>query len=143
MRNWPRWARPSRRSNCRACAIAAACWAACLPNTIFFASIPNLADYLGEAEDVFQQKTAQSPELQPWMQSHGKHMAAVIEKLRAASEYLGGEIVVAVLPKQGRSGLPSEMKRAGFAEFLKQSGLPVVEEERNGLVEFGSPARRS
>ncbi|MGA3242083.1 MAG: FecR domain-containing protein [Bryobacteraceae bacterium] len=109
-------------------------------DTVFFASIPNLADYLGEAESVFEQKTAQSPELQQWTQSHGKRMAAVIEKLRAASEYLGGEIVVAVLPNSDGPVFLSEIKREGFADFLKQSGLPAAEEERNGLVEFGSPA---
>jgi FecR protein len=109
-------------------------------DTIFFASIPNLAAYLGEAESVFDQKTAQSPELQQWTESHGKRMAAVIEKLRAASEYLGGEIVIAVLPNSDGPVFLSEIKREGFAEFLKQSGLPAVEEERNGLVEFGSPA---
>jgi len=109
-------------------------------DTIFFASIPNLADYLGEAESVFEQKTAQSPELQQWMQSHGSRTAAVIEKLRAASEYLGGEIVIAALPNSDGPVFLSEIKRPGFAEFLKQSGLPAAEEERNGLVEFGSPA---
>jgi hypothetical protein len=109
-------------------------------DTVFFASIPNLADYLGEAESVFQQKTSQSPELQLWMQSHGNRTAAVIEKLRAASEYLGGEIVIATLANSDGPVFLSEIKRPGFAEFLKQSGLPFAEEERNGLVEFGSPA---
>jgi hypothetical protein len=109
-------------------------------DTIFFASIPNLADYLGEAESVFEQKTAQSPELQQWMQSHGSRTAAVIEKLRAASEYLGGEIVIAAVPNSDGPVFLSEIKRPGFAEFIKQSGLPAAVEERNGLVEFGSPA---
>jgi ferric-dicitrate binding protein FerR (iron transport regulator) len=109
-------------------------------NTVFFASIPNLADYLGEAENVFQQKTAQSPELQQWMQSHGNRTAAVIEKLRAASQYLGSEIVIAALPDSDGPVFLSEIKRDGFKEFLKQSGLPIAEEERNGLVEFGSAA---
>jgi hypothetical protein len=109
-------------------------------DTVFFASIPNLADYLGEAESVFQQKTSQSPELQLWMQSHGNHTAAMIEKLRAASQYLGAEIVIATLPDSDGPVFLSEVKRPGFAEFLKQSGLPAAVEERNGLVEFGSPA---
>jgi hypothetical protein len=109
-------------------------------DTVFFASIPNLAQYLGEAESVFQQKTAQSPELQLWMQSHGNRTAAVIEKLRAASEYLGDEIVIVALPHSDGPVFLSEIKRTGFAEFLKQTGLPATEEERNGLVEFGSPA---
>ena len=108
-------------------------------NIMFFASIPNLAEYLGEAENVFRKKTAQSPELETWRESHGKRTAAVIEKLRAASEYLGDEIVVAALPESDGPVFLSEMKRHGFAEFLKQSGLPAAEEERNGLVVFGAP----
>jgi hypothetical protein len=109
-------------------------------NTVFFAGIPNLADYLGEAESVFEQKTAQSPELQQWMQAHGNRAAAVIEKLRAASEYLGAEIVVAALPGSAGPVFLAETKRPGFSEFLKQSGLPATVEERNGLVEFGTAA---
>jgi hypothetical protein len=109
-------------------------------NTFFFASIPNLADYLGEAQNVFAQKTAQSQELQEWMQSHGKRTAEMVEKLRAASEYLGPEIVIAAVPGSDGPVFMSEIKRPGFTEFLKRSGLPATVEERNGLVEFGTAA---
>ena len=34
--------------------------------TAFFASIPNLAQYLGEAQTVLRQKLAESPELRAW-----------------------------------------------------------------------------
>ena len=33
----------------------------------------------------------------------------------------------------------AEVKRPGFAEFLKQQHLPLASEERNGLVAFGPP----
>ena len=108
-------------------------------NIIFFAGIPNLAQYLGEAEDVFRKKMAQSPDLEAWWESHGGRTAAVIEKLRAASEYLGDEIAVAAVPESDGPVFLSEIKRPGFAEFIKQSGIPAAEQERNGLVLFGAP----
>jgi len=62
----------------------------------------------------------------------------VIDKLRAASGYLGGEIVMAGLG----GGHPAmaffaEVKRDGFPGFLKQTGLPLAVESRNGFAVFG------
>jgi FecR protein len=108
-------------------------------NIMFFAGIPNLAQYLGEAEDVFRKKMEQSPDLEAWWESHGGRTAAVIDKLRAASEYLGDEIVVAAVPDSDGPVFLSEIKRPGFAEFIKQAGIPAAEQERNGLVLFGAP----
>jgi hypothetical protein len=55
--------------------------------------------------------------------------------------YLGGEIVVvALIAADGKPQAPvfvSELKREGFPEFLKQRGLPLTVEVRNGLVAFG------
>ena len=86
---------------------------------------------------------AQSPELEAWWQSHGGRTATVIEKLRAASEYLGDEIAVVGLPNGDGPVFLSEIKRPGFAEFLKQVGFGPgsmpAEQERNGLVLFGAP----
>ena len=39
-------------------------------STVFFASIPNLAGYLGQTQEVFNQKMAESPELRAWWGSH-------------------------------------------------------------------------
>jgi hypothetical protein len=108
-------------------------------NVIFVAGIPNLAQYLGEAEEVFGKKMAQSPDLEKWWESHGGRTAAVIEKLRAASEYLGGEIAVAAVPGGDGPAFLSEIKRPGFAAFIEKSGIPAAEHERNGLVLFGAP----
>ncbi len=110
-------------------------------STVFFASIPNLAQYLAEAQDVFRQKMMESPELRAWSEGHGFNVQPVIEKLRAASEYLGDEIVIAGF--QGPDGRPrgpvflAETKRAGFPEFLKMEGAPLAVEARGNLVAFG------
>jgi ferric-dicitrate binding protein FerR (iron transport regulator) len=111
--------------------------------TVFFASIPNLAGYLGQTQEVFNQKMAESPELRAWWGSHAANAGPILEKLRAASEYLGEEIVVTGFTgADGKPQLPiffAEVKRPGFGEFLKQQHLPAVVavEERNGLVAFG------
>ena len=110
-------------------------------NTAFFASIPNLGDYLGEAQAVFQQKMAESPELRAWWTGRGIEVDPVLAKLRAATGYLGNEIVLAGI--KGADGHPqapvfvAETRREGFAEFLKDLKVPLRVESRNGLVAFG------
>ncbi|HEX3877447.1 MAG TPA: FecR family protein [Bryobacteraceae bacterium] len=112
-------------------------------NIVFFAGIPNLAQYLGEAQEVFRRKVSQSPDLEAWWQSHGGRTASVIEKLRAGSEYLGDEIAVVGVSGADGPAFLAEVKRPGFAEFLKQLGFPAntqpSEIERNGLALFGAP----
>jgi hypothetical protein len=110
-------------------------------STVFFASIPNLTDYLGQTQVVFRQKMAESPELSGWWKGHGANVEPMLEKLRAASEYLGDEIVVTGFKgSDDRMQMPvffAEVKKPGFAAFLKQQGLPLASEERAGMVAFG------
>jgi ferric-dicitrate binding protein FerR (iron transport regulator) len=104
-------------------------------STAFVVSIPNLAQYLGEVETAFQQNT--------WWTGAGLKAEPMIEKLRAASEYLGEEIIVtAFAGPDGKMLGPvvfAEVKREGFPEFLKRQGLPVSIETRPGVVAFGPP----
>jgi FecR protein/Putative zinc-finger len=110
-------------------------------NVAFFASVPNLGDYLGQAQGVFQKKMAESPELRQWWSGHGMDVEPVLEKIRQASDYLGGEIVLAGF--KGQDGKPqapvflAETKREGFAGFMAQLKAPLHVETRNGLVAFG------
>ncbi len=112
-------------------------------STVFFASIPNLSDYLGQTQAVFRQKMEESPELRQWWSGHGARVEPILEKLRAASEYLGDEIVITGFTGAGgKMQMPdffAEVKRPGIAEFLKQQHLPLATDERNGLVAFGPP----
>ncbi|HTP87927.1 MAG TPA: FecR domain-containing protein [Bryobacteraceae bacterium] len=112
--------------------------------TVFFASIPNLADYLGQTQTVLNKKMAESPELQAWFAGRSNRMQAVLEKLRAASEYLGDEIAVfGYNDGAGKAVMPvflAEVKREGLQDFLKKEGLPLAVEQRNGLVTFGPDA---
>ena len=104
-------------------------------STAFLVSIPNLAQYLGEVQTVFQQNT--------WWTGAGLKAEPMIEKLRAASEYLGEEIIVtAFAGPDGKMLGPvvfAEVKREGFPEFLKRQGLPVSIVTRPGVVAFGPP----
>ena len=105
-------------------------------STAFLVSIPNLAQYLGELQTVLQQNT--------WWTGSGLKVEPMIEKLLAASEYLGDEIIVtAFAGPDGKMLGPvvfAEVKREGFPEFLKRQGLPVAIETRPGVVAFGPPA---
>ncbi len=95
-------------------------------STAFYASVPNLAQYLGNAESVFRQKLSENPELRG---------------LRAASEFLGDEIVMAAgASTEGKPQAPvfyAEVKRPGFEEFLKKQGIPMTVESANGITVFG------
>ncbi|MGO9231075.1 MAG: FecR domain-containing protein [Bryobacteraceae bacterium] len=110
-------------------------------STVLYASIPNLGDYLSQAQAVLNRKIAESPELAPFWNERGGKMQPVIDKLRAASSYLGGEIaVVAQAAADGTPQTPvfvSELKRDGFKEFLQRQGVPLTVEVRHGLVAFG------
>ena len=112
-------------------------------STVFFASIPNLSQYLGEAQSVLRQKMSESPELRAWWAGRGIDAEPVIAKLRAASEYLGEEIVIVGVDTADGKRAPvflAETRRDGFAEFLKKEAPGVPVEMRPGLVAFGPMA---
>jgi ferric-dicitrate binding protein FerR (iron transport regulator) len=103
-------------------------------STAFYASIPNLSDYLAQAQGVFRRQAEDSPELQDWLAGPGKTVEPVLEKLRAANEYLGDEIVIFGTPQIHAPVFLAEVKREGLPEFLKQQGLPLASATRPGLV---------
>ena len=109
-------------------------------STSFFASIPNLADYLGQAQAIFRSQAADSPELRDWLAGPGSAVEPVLEKLRTANEYLGDEIVVFGTPESKGPVFLAEVKRDGLADFLKKEGLPLAFTSRPGLVLF-SPSQ--
>jgi len=108
--------------------------------TQFYAAVPNLGDYLASAESVLRGRMAENPELAPMKDSRG---LALLDKLRAASGYLGDEVVIAGQP-DAKGGVAwvflAEVKHAGFAEFLTQNGVPMAMQSRNGLAVFGPDA---
>ena len=112
-------------------------------DTVVFASIPNLSQYLAEAQVVLRQKMSESPELRAWWSSRASNAEPVIEKLRAASEYLGDEIlIVGAGNAEGKHGpvFLAEVKRDGFSEFVKKEVPGLTVEMRPGLAVFGPMA---
>jgi hypothetical protein len=107
-------------------------------STVFYAAIPNLSGYLAEAKAVFRQKSAEDAGLRAWLAGpEGAQAAAVepfLEKLRAANEYLGDEIVVFGTAGATAPVILAEVKRDGFAEFLRAAGVPLSMEMRSGIV---------
>jgi FecR protein/Putative zinc-finger len=110
-------------------------------NVMVFGSVPNLGHYLAEMQAVFGANLEQSPELRAWWAAKGPNAGAMIEKMRAASEYLGDEVVVVSVP--GPDGHPqapvflAETTRPGFPEFLRRMSPQAAAVERSGLVAFG------
>jgi hypothetical protein len=105
--------------------------------TVFFASVPNLAQYLAEAESVLGKKMAANPQLSALWNSQ---MAGALDMLRAGSEYLGDEIDIVDAPGMKTPVLVAEQKGEGFDEFLHKRGLPMTVVHRHGLVLFGPEA---
>jgi ferric-dicitrate binding protein FerR (iron transport regulator) len=112
-------------------------------DTAFYASLPNLGDYLGQTQDVFLKNLAESPELRAWWAGRDARIERVIGKLREGGAYLGDEIAVVGLA--GASGIQgpaflAETKREGFPEFLKQAVPGAAVMVRPGVVVFGPDA---
>lgn len=109
-------------------------------STTFFASIPNLAGYFSQAQNIFRRQAEDSPELREWLAGPGAAVEPTLEKLRAANEYLGDEIVVFGTPETQGPVFLAEVKRDGLEDFLKKQNLPLAFTTRPGLVLF-SPIR--
>lgn len=99
--------------------------------TAVYGSIPNLGEALGQAQEIIRDRVASSPALREWWQQ-GKgrqEFERVSEKLRALSDYLGDEVVMAAVAgptgKLGATVFLAEVKRPGIEEFLhKEMGVP-------------------
>ena len=100
--------------------------------TMLFVSIPNLSQYLTDAESVLGKKMSADPQLSSLWNSR---MGAAVEMLRTGSSYLGDEIDI-VSDGAHAPVLVAEQKREGFEEFLnKNVRLAVV--KHDGLLLFG------
>ena len=94
-------------------------------DTALVVSIPNVGDALAESRRLIEQQALQSPALKEWLGSARgyREMSESTELLRAASEYLGEEIVIAVVADaKGKLSSPmalAETKKPGFEEFLR------------------------
>jgi hypothetical protein len=93
-------------------------------NTVIFASIPNLAPVLADANNIFEERVAQSPVLKQWWnEKETQQLRAMIGQVQTFGGYLGDEIVLAVPSVNGQIQEPlviAEARRPGLKEFLEQ-----------------------
>jgi hypothetical protein len=98
-------------------------------DTLLYISIPNLGDYLSEANKVFQDQLKQSPVLQQWW-DHGHagqnadpttDLNSLIAKLHQMSEYIGDEVVIVGLKQNGKPGFAviADLQKPGLDDFLR------------------------
>ncbi len=96
-------------------------------NAVVFASIPNYGESIAEADRLFNQQLSESEVLRDWWQQHGmgKNQAKfdqTIARIRAFSQYLGNEVVFALVPK-GTDGMAllvvAKQEREGLADYIK------------------------
>jgi hypothetical protein len=111
-------------------------------DTLLYVSIPNLGEFLSEANQIFNDQLKQSPALQQWWnQGHGQNTAdldSMVEKIHQMSQYLGNEIVVVGVQQSGKPGfaIVADVEKSGLDDFLRNQfpssaskpGLTVLDE---------------
>jgi DNA-binding FrmR family transcriptional regulator len=122
-------------------------------DTLLYISIPNLGDFLTQANQIFQDQLKQSPALQQWWdQGHGgntEDLDSLIEKLHQASQYLGDEVVIIGTNQTSTPGFAilADLQQSGLDEFLRKqfaspTGLIVLDEKSLASTPT-SPATKS
>jgi hypothetical protein len=97
-------------------------------DTLLYVSIPNLGNFLSEANTIFQEQLKQSPELQRWWtQAHKGDTAdldSLVEKLHEISQYLGDEVVIVGVKQAGEIRHPemaivADLEKSGLDDLLR------------------------
>ncbi len=96
-------------------------------NTVVYVAIPNLANTLGEAGRIFQERLQQSPALRHWWRQQqkgsGPKIEDVLDQMKTFNSYLGDEIVFAVGKNGSTHSAPivlARVKQPGLESFLKK-----------------------
>jgi FecR protein/Protein of unknown function (DUF3352) len=109
-------------------------------DTLLYLSIPNLGEFLNEANQIFQDQLKQSPALQQWWDrgpgGNTADLDSLIEKLHQASQYLGNEIVIVGTNQAGTPGFAilTDVQQSGLDDFLRKqfassTGLILLDEK--------------
>jgi FecR protein/Putative zinc-finger/Protein of unknown function (DUF3352) len=112
-------------------------------HTAVYAAIPNLAETLGEAGQLFQDRLQQSPALRNWWKEQqrgkGPKLADVIDQLKAFSSYLGDEIVFAVAKEGTTYSSPvvlAEVRQPGLENFLLSEAKRLNPDHAQGALQI-------
>jgi hypothetical protein len=121
-------------------------------DTLLYISIPNLGQFLSEANQVFQDQLKQSPALEQWWsESHSQNttdLNELIDKVHQTSQYLGEEIVVVAIRQANKPAvaLLADVKQGGLDEYLRKqfpspdqrAGLQIL--DQSALAAHDLPA---
>ena len=124
-------------------------------DTLLYVSIPNLGNYLNEANKVFQDQLKQSPALQQWWDrghtTNTVDLDTMVEKLHQISQYLGDEVVVVGVKQANNPGFAviADVQKGGLDDFLKTqmpasastSGFTVLDESALNAAVVSSQTR--
>ncbi|MGA2536742.1 MAG: FecR domain-containing protein [Terracidiphilus sp.] len=108
-----------------------------------YISIPNLGDFLSQADQIFDDQLKQSPALEQWWNQGHNHNTAdldsLVSKIHQMSQYLGDEVVVVGVKKSDDPSFAiiADLKQAGLDDFLRQAipssssnaGLTVLDQD--------------
>lgn len=96
-------------------------------HTVVYAAIPNLANTLGEAGRLFQERLQQSPELRKWWKQQqkgsGPKLEDVLNQLKTFNGYLGDEIVFAMAKDGTEYAAPvvlARVRQGDLENFLQK-----------------------
>jgi FecR protein/Protein of unknown function (DUF3352)/Putative zinc-finger len=112
-------------------------------DTLLYVSIPNLGDFLSEANNIFQDQLKESPALQQWWSSGHDHNAvdldSLVDKLHQMSQYFGNEVVVVGVKETDHPGFAiiADVQKSGLDDFLRAQfpssqstpGLTLIDEK--------------
>jgi hypothetical protein len=119
-----------------------------------YISIPNLGDFLSEANQIFDDQLKQSPALQQWwdrgLGGNTADLDSLIDKLHQASQYLGNEIVIVGTQQAGTPGFAilADVQKSGLDGFLSNqfassTGLILLDEKSLQDTPTAAPTKSS
>lgn len=126
-------------------------------HTVVYAAIPNLANTIGEANRLFQDRLQQSAALRDWwkqqQKGNGPKLQDVLDEVKNFSSYLGDEVVFAVAKEGPTYSAPvifARVRQPGLDAFLQtetkrlganssQSQLQIVRDPWSLTTPAGRP----
>jgi hypothetical protein len=110
------------------------------PASAVVASIPNLSQTLAQATQIFDDRAAQSASFAAWWTgTQGQAIRQALDRVRAVSDYLGDEVILAA-PVNGPPIVLAEVRRDGLDAYLTQIGFTGPRAFDGNVVVLGATA---
>jgi len=110
------------------------------PASAVVASIPNLSQTLAQATQIFDDRARQSASFAEWWNgTRAQAIRQAVDHVRAVSDYLGDEILIAA-PLNGPPIVLAEVRRDGLDAYLTQAGITGPRAFEGNLVVLGASA---